>query len=253
MNTNGEVYPFTEQKTPSNSLVKNMPKSLFIFSYFIVILSHCAIGQQRIGVDVSSQMTNLMFTGHYQKVLKNQFLYSVGIFGGSNGRAFIHYDTILLYSNYPPQSPYSTINQGYSDSTGNQFSIFDYTTAGSSVGIQAGFGYFHEFDVQHGLRFNFNTSIGYAHARVSGNYRSTENFSTVFDVRHTNHWFGSVSFEAYHTIRLTGRITFNYGVKVPFHFSVDKAKFNPVTYKDLFYGFEPHLSMGMTRVIGKCD
>jgi len=32
-----------------------------------------------------------------------------------------------------------------------------------------------------------------------------------------------------------------------------KSKFNLTRHKDLLYGVEPELSVGLTRVIGKCD
>ena len=225
-------------------------RSLVIFC--ALLFNFNSFGQQRIGVDLSSRMQNLMLTVHYQKVLKNRFLYSAGIFAGNNGNVFISNDTIRLYAGTPIASPYNEANKPIIDTSGT-YSLLDYRTNARSVGIQFGLGYYHEFDVQHGLRVNLNSSIGYVSTQLGGYYRSIDNFTEQYAVHHTQHFVGSISLEAYHTIRLTGRLTFNYGVKVPYFFSIDKAKFAPMVSKDLLYGFEPQLSIGITRVIGKCD
>lgn len=208
--------------------------------------------QQRIGLDISSRMDNLMLTAHYQKVLKNRVLYSAGIFFGGNGRSFISNDTMRLYSSSPVRSPFPTTNRPVRDSI-TSYSLLHYNTVSRSVGIQAGIGYFFEFGVKHGLRSNVNATLGVVNSHVSGFYRSTENYTGVRILHNEQYFVGSINLEAYHTIRLTGRLTFNYGLKIPYYFSIDKAKFNPLTHDDLLSGFEPQLSIGMTRVIGKCD
>ncbi|MDG1332459.1 MAG: hypothetical protein P8P74_09020 [Crocinitomicaceae bacterium] len=221
---------------------------LFVSSFF----SLTSFSQQRVGVDVSSRLDNLLFTVHYQKVLKNRFLYSAGVQFGGHGSSFISNDTMRLYTGRSIESPYSNANQPIVDPTGS-YSLLDYKTTARSVGIQVGLGYFHEFDVRHGLRFNLNSSISFVSSRIGGYYRSINNFTEQYRVHTNNHFAGSVSLEAYHTMRLTGRMTFNYGVKIPYFFTVDRAKFDPTVQKDLVYGFEPLLSIGMTRVIGKCE
>jgi hypothetical protein len=230
-----------------------MSKSTVIILLILFNSSFYSHGQQRIGLDISTRMTNLMFTTHYQKVIKNRFLFSIGVFGGNHGHAFVKNDTLALYSNNQPQSPYNRVNEVQFDTTGNHYYLLDYRSTGSSIGIQAGLGYFHEFDPQHGLRTNINATVGYVGTHVTGYYRSTHIFREILAVHHQAHWVASISLEAYHTIRLSGRLTFNYGVKVPFFYSIDQSTFNPTTHKDLLYGFEPHLSIGITRVIGKCD
>jgi len=62
-----------------------------------------------------------------------------------------------------------------------------------------------------------------------------------------------VSPELYHTIRIGGRSTFYYGVRLPYYFSLHIDNFDPQVDKDLFYGLEPELAVGVTWQIGKCD
>lgn len=220
--------------------------------FITLLLTINSLGQQRIGVDISSRMNNLMLTAHYQKVLKNRFLYSVGFSFGNYGTSFVENDSIRLYAGEPIATPFNDANTPITDSSGT-YSILDYNSTARGVGIQFGLGYFHEFDVQHGLRINVNSSLNFVNTLISGYYRSIDNFTGIYKNQYYDHFVGSISLEAYHTIRLTGRLTFNYGLKVPYYFTIDKAKFNPTVNKDLLYGFEPQLSIGLTRVIGKCD
>lgn len=229
-----------------------MIRSIFLSSLLTFVLGNQAVAQQRIGVDLSSRMQNLLLTVHYQGVIKNRLLYSCGVFFGGTGKSLVLNDTLQLYGGTPIQSPFSSANGVFSDSI-TSYSILDYSSSSRLVGIQAGLGFFHEFNVTHGVRFNLNGKIGFASSTLGGFYRSTENFTTVYRKSYHNHIVGAVSAEVFHTIRMSGRWTFNYGVKVPYYFSADRARFNPTTQKDQLNGFEPELSIGFTRVIGKCD
>lgn len=225
-------------------------RSILLFTF--LFFSFISAAQQRVGLDLSSRMDNLMITVHYQKVLKNHFLYSAGVFAGSNGRAFIPYETNADNLIQPAQTPYREANRPISDST-RTFILEDYNTTAKSFGVQLGLGYFFEFGVKHGIRTNANATFGFANTKLGGHYRSTDNSGIVYASHRQQQFIGSISLEAFHTIRLTGRTTFNYGLKVPYYFNADKARFNPTTKKDLLYGFEPQLSIGMTYVVGKCD
>lgn len=211
-----------------------------------------SLGQKRLGLDVSSRLDNLMFTAHYQQVLKNHVLYSFGIFGGGNGMVLVENDSIRLYTGKPIASPYENANQPIVDSI-TSYSILDYTSSANSVGIQFGLGYYFEFGVEHGLRLNLNSRWAFVTSKLGGYYRSIETFSEVYRSQTQQHFIASVSIEAYHTIRLSGRLTFNYGLKIPYYYTIDRARFNPTTQKDLLNGFTPEISIGLTRVIGKCE
>ncbi len=207
--------------------------------------------QKRIGVDVSTRLDNLTLTVHYQEVLKNRWLYSLGLYYGTNGRVFVLHDPVQLSSTSTIKSPYTNANRMVVDSV-NSYTLLDYRSSAKSMGIQFGIGYFYEFGVEHGIRVNLNSKIGYAETELYGIYTAM-NSTEVVQTHMNYHVIGALSLEVFHTIRISGRTTFNYGVKIPYFYTVDKARFNPTRHKDLLYGFEPELSIGLTRVIGKCD
>lgn len=219
---------------------------------FFLLLSVQATGQQRIGLDISTRMSNLNLTVHYQRVLKGNLLFSGGLFYGSMGQGHHSGDTQQILAGFPTLSPHENVNQSIQDSVGTA-SLLEYIQKGRTGGIQFGLGYFHAFGVQHGLRMNTNLRFGYATQLTTGYYWSEESGKVRAKQHYNGHLVSGVTMEAYHTIRTTGRLTFYYGVKVPYYFSLDKSKFNPRHTTDVLYGFEPELSIGMTRVIGKCE
>lgn len=228
-----------------------MKKSNLLTLSFLFICG-LTFSQKRIGFDASTRLSNVNFTFHYQQVIKNNWLFGAGIFGGGNGTELITNDTLGLYDN-SIQSAYASVDQPFVDTNNVSYGILDYLSKGRSLGVQAGVGYFHEFDSKHGLRANLYGKIGYASNKVRGYYRSIENFTEKTRNNYVSHWIGGVSLELAHTVRLSGRNTFYYGVKAPFYFSLDRAKFNPQSYQDIYYGVEPEFTFGFTRVIGKCD
>lgn len=226
-----------------------MKALLFFISFLISFLSY---SQQRIGLDIGTRFNNLNFTVTYQSVIKGNLIYNAGIFYGGMGSSLVLNDSMRLYSGTPIRTPFPDADQPISDSI-TTYNILDYSQRAKSYGLQFGVGYFYEFNVVHGIKFNLNTRVGFAKQRFAGYYRSLETFDELYARRNFHHWYGTVSAELYHTIRLTGRSTFVYGVKLPYHFTIDDAKFNPNDPKSLLYGFEPALSVGITWVIGECE
>lgn len=230
-----------------------MTKSTFAVLLFMLYLSNTLNAQQRIGLDISTRNLNsLMFTFHYQSVFSGNWLYGIGFFSGSNGRDIIQNNPERLYSGTPIQSPFQNVNRPIQDSV-TTYSILDYSLQVRSIGLQIGLGYFFEFGSTHGLRINLNSRLGLAQTRTVGYYRSIETLKETKAPYVNYHWVSSIGLEITHTIRLTGRFTFNYGVKLPYYLILDKRSFNPTDHKDLVYGFEPELSIGITRMIGKCN
>ncbi|MFT5858606.1 MAG: hypothetical protein ACI865_000694 [Flavobacteriaceae bacterium] len=225
-----------------------MKSNLFII---FILLSLNASSQKRIGLDVSSHLLNINTTLHYQQVLKNRLLWSFGIFRGGMGKTITDGDTLNIYegTNY---SPYSSVNQPFVDSSGTH-NLLGYSMRGKANGLQAGLGCFLPLGPKHGLRTNINFKVGYISTRVVARYKLTPSHNPVSLLSFNNHWFAGVSTEIYHTIRLIKRFTFYYGLKVPYYFSINKGRFNPLHKSDMLYGFEPEISLGLTRVIGKCD
>ncbi len=223
----------------------------FIFLFFLAF-STSLFSQQRIGIEIGTRFENLNFTVHYQKVYKEKFIWSAGIFVGSYGSTYVEYKTSILYIGNRVDSPYDNVDHDFQDTSGN-YHLITYDNTGRSIGVQLGLGYFHVFSVVHGIRFNLNAKIGYSGVETSAWYHSIINYGNVRMIKYNTHLTSCVSPELYHTIRIGGRSTFYYGVRLPYYFSLDKANFNPQVDKDLFYGLEPELASGVTWQIGKCN
>ena len=208
--------------------------------------------QKRVGLDVSTRLTNLNLTLTYNHLLKKNFLFSTGIYSGGSGIFDIKNDTINLTNGKGNYSPYSIANVQLSDSF-STYGLYDYYTRTKSIGIQIGIGYFWELGVIHGIRANLNAKLGYSTNKIRGYYRSTKIRREISRVFYASHVTLASSIELAHTMRIQGRYTFYYGIKAPYFFNVDKKNFNPRTQRVAFYGFEPEFTLGLTRVIGKCD
>ena len=191
---------------------------------FLLFLSHHSIGQQRIGIDLSTRMSNLNLTVHYQKVLKGNLLVSGGVFYGSMGQGYHHGDTLHILSGFPVHAPYPNVNEPIQDSTGTS-SLIEYIQKGRVGGVQLGLGYFHEFGVQHGLRFNVNARLGYAQQKTTGYYWNPASRNVLAKGYYNGHVFGGISTEVYHTIRTSGRFTFLLRSESPLLFYVGQKYF----------------------------
>ena len=230
-------------------------KNLLLTLLCIVGINYTTTAQQRIGIDVSSRLTDIHLTANYQRVVKTNFLLNGGLTVGSMGRKFIFFDndTTLLKNGYVIQSPYSAVPTTITDTASSNFQLFRYDMNATGFGALLGIGFFKEFSVNHGIRFYLNTKFHFVQSRVHCGYYNIQQSNYTYSVFHQNYFVGSISPELVHTIRLSGRTTFYYGVKVPYYFSLDKGKFRPTTTKELLSGFEADLCIGLTYVIGKCD
>lgn len=219
----------------------------------LILFSHICFGQQRIGIDVSTRAFNLNLTLNYHKVFKHNFLYSIGMFAGSFGEGWVDLTQEQYDAGLRVYSPFNSLNQPVYDTAFNEYILLDYKTTGGGFGFHFGIGVFHEFSIIHGIRFNLNNRIGFVRNKQSTLYYSSQEGKGISHIDVKNHFIGAISPEIYHTIRLSGRFTFYYGIKSPYFYSLNKHKFNPKYTKDLFNYWKPELSIGLTYVIGKCD
>lgn len=220
----------------------------------ILVLSN-ANGQKRIGFDLNTRLTDFQLTIHYQEVIKGGFIYSAGLFGGVMGsklETYVFHDPNDVRNGLRVHSPFPSANQTISDTSGN-YNLYNYSFGGSGIGLSGGLGYFVEFGHSQGIRINVNGRIGFAKSNFTGGYVSNTNTQKLYVRKEFQHIIAGVSIELYHTIRLSGRWTFYYGIKAPYYFNIDKGHFNSRNSEDLFSGLEPDFSIGFTRVIGKCD
>jgi hypothetical protein len=230
-------------------------KTIILTFLSVIVLDSPLLAQQRMGIDVSSRLTDITLSTNYQKVVKKNFLISGGLTFGSLGRKFIDFDndTTLLKNGFIIQSPYANVSTSFRGTDGNYYQLTRYNMNSKGIGISLGLGVFKEFSVNHGIRFNLNSKFYVVNSRIHTGYFNSENSFFSYLIYHQNYFVGSISPEVYHTIRLSGRSTLYYGIKLPYYFSLDKGKFRPTNSNELLAGFEADLSVGLTYVIGKCD
>lgn len=222
----------------------------FLFISFLWMATF-ADGQMRIETNVSTRFQDLNLTGNTHFVVGRNWLLSCGITGGFSPKMWIDNDRVQLDQGLRVQSPYPSLNETI-EYANSSYTILDYSSNARFVRSNVGVGYFHEFGARHGIRGHAYFLLQYVSNKINGYYYSSSAKQEIYRSDVFNHFVGGASLELFHTIRLNGRNTFCYGVKVPYFFSLDKARFNPVNPKDNFYGFEPELSIGITRMIGSC-
>lgn len=221
---------------------------IVLFSFTTVL-----IAQKRIGIDLATKkLMNLSVTAHYQKVIKKNYLLSYGIFFGNYGKSYSDNDVNLIYNNFRIHSPFSSLNQSITD-TSEIYHLLNYNITGKGLGIQSGLGYFHEISVVHGIRANLNIRLGVMKDEIMASYFNVADSTYKLSRTRRSFLTGGICPEINHTIRQTGRLTFYYGIKLPFYFSLNRQLFNPLNNDELFKGPEPEFCIGITRIIGRCD
>lgn len=217
----------------------------------ILLTAWSAHSQTRLEMQFSTHFTNVRITGNWHHSIGNGFLLSGGMSSGSSLREWIDNSAEDIQNGLVVQSPFSSLNINL-QRDGGQYQLLDYGSKTRFVDLHGGLGFFHEFGVRHGLRTNAYFILSYVSNEIKAYYFSPSNNSGFDETTVFNHFTGGTSLEVYHTIRMSGRTTLCYGVKVPYYFSIDKARFNPHNPKDSFYGFEPEIAVGLTYLIGNC-
>ena len=145
----------------------------FCLSILFNILFCLAFGQQRICFDFNTSGSNLYATASYQKVVGSNFILNGGILFGQLGHSSIYNDREFLNGTFSVQSPIPNGNISKQIDTVN-FDLLSYRIKSTGIAIQLGGGYFHEFNIKHGLKFQLLGRIGYVESEMLGKYYSTE-------------------------------------------------------------------------------
>lgn len=222
-------------------------KTLLLLCALFVVNS--SISQQRIGFDLSTRMKDVNASITYHRVVYKNFILSGGFHFGNYGKNFM--DRFLA------EVPFETLESPYPGrpntivESNETYKLHFYANKNHVLGLSIGIGAFKEFSVKHGLRFNLNSKFLFVYGTYKLEYGRIERES-IWQGGVQQHFVGAISPELVHTIRLSGRNTFYYGIKVPYYYSLDRSMFNPIYSKDRFNGWEPEITIGITRVIGKC-
>ena len=216
---------------------------------FLFISSWC-FTQQRIGLDINYRQAGLNVSVNYHKVIANNWLISGAVDYGRKGRYLIDYRDFNP-SNTKVLSPWSEVNQAIIEEN-STFDVKRYFVKNKAVTAQIGLGYFHNFDIKHGVRGHVFVQYGQAFNTVTGTYAAADQEYDIMKRTTTSHPVAAVSAEVYHTIQIWQKFTLYYGLKTPYYLKVDKSRFNPVRKEDNFFGLEPEISIGITYLIGDC-
>lgn len=223
--------------------MKTLLVILFIFC------NQSIYSQQRLGIDLGLKFFGINANAYYQRVLFKHFLFSSGLILGNYGKNYVSYHRVGVEWN-TLKSPFTARSNELPDTTG-VLHLRSYSTKHNAIGVTFGLGYFKEISMTHGVRLYLNSKFIYSFGR------ETMVFGNGINGTKTNHsskiYVACISPEIVHTIRLSSKTTFLYGIKIPYYFSLDKGKFNPQYNQDTFYKIEPELTIGLTRIIGKCD
>lgn len=218
--------------------------------YLFLFTTSWCFSQQRVGLDISYRQVGLNTSLSYHKVFAGNWLLSASLTYGQKGRYIIDYrddnqDKTDFFS------PWGEVNQPILKGN-SKYHIKRYSVKNKAVTVQVGLGYFHNFDVKHGIRGHLFMQYGQTFNTVTGTYDASDQAYDILKRTTTKHSIAAVSAEVYHTIQVWQKFTFYYGLKAPYYFKVDKTRFNPVRKLDNFFGLEPEISLGVTYLIGDC-
>lgn len=218
--------------------------------FCLLLISFQGNSQQRISLEVSSQIYNLSIGFNYHKVVRNHFLFGAGIFMG--GKVHGYTPENLSYDQLLNRSPFVDLNRVRIEDSAS-YELINYSLDSRSFFLTLNSGYFHNFGVVHGIRVNTNLKIGYADAQVLLGYRDLMTGEHV--LRRTVRRFSITAFspEIYHTIRQSSKFTFYYGFKFPIYLHLNQLTYNPQFKSDAYNLCKPELVAGISYAFGRCD
>ena len=218
----------------------------------LIMIYGFAVCQQRLGLDLNTSGSSMYGNFSYQKVFSKNFIFQSSLFGGYLAHSAVINERTGFANGLQVISPFESIND---DRVKNNetYELRSYELKGRGIGISCGVGVFHEFSVKHGIKFLLNGRFGYSWTKVHSQHFNANDAYDIEEFNTIMHAFSAISPEIYHTIRLGGRSTLLYGLKLPYHILIDRKNYDPINIKDIFYGLEPEFTFGLTYVIGKCD
>jgi len=218
-----------------------------IFLSFLII-SSIGLSQQRIGFDLNYRQTSLNASISYHKVFAQNWLISGAVNFGGKGKYSVDYRDFSNTSVFT--SPWDEVNRPVVDNNA-EYELRRYDVSNRIIAAKIGLGYFHSFDIKHGIRGHIYGQYGQTFNEIRG-YYSGSNEGVVINKKSTIHSVVALSAELYHTIHLWKKFTLYYGLKTPYYFTIDKSQFDPKRSVDNFNGLEPELTLGVTYLIGDC-
>lgn len=212
----------------------------------ILLLTASAWGraQSRFAMDFNSMLDDGFFSWHFCPVFAQTFYVKTGVSAGVFGRGYIWKSKESIAHDGALVAPYESVNSGM----GNGYALVDYETEVRGWALESGIGKFWALDNVHTLRLDIQGKWYQIREKLYAGYTPQSGTSTLdafrkFEFR--RHCF-SIGPEVFHAIRLSGRLTFFYGIKFPVYFPVKTAEYKALNRKDITVGIQPNLAIGIS-------
>jgi hypothetical protein len=204
----------------------------------VLIPAFCVRAQSRVAIDFNSALDNFFTTALYCHVLKKSFYFKTGLSAGNYGAAEV------WNNDRPVYSPHSDLNSPPFP----EYQLVHYVSRNKGQSLELGIGKFWEIDPIHTIRFDLQWKGYHIRETVWGGYISATDTNGIFERFQFSRYCTSIGPELFHAIRLTGRLTFYYGIKAPFFLPFRTKKFHPshADKKDPTIGFQPQLALGLS-------
>jgi|GEM_PF-1870601 len=218
-----------------------------LLTWFVFLSASFASQGQRVAVDFNTALDNGFVTLVYCHIVKPGWYVKGGFSTGNYGRSEHIEDVSEVQKGAAVVSPYTSIN------TANPgMKLFGYNSRRRGSAIELGIGKFFELGPIHTIRFDI---------QLKG-YRITEDIfagyvmeapGTVQRGLRVGYKRSGLSFgpEIFHAIRLTGRLTFYYGVKIPYFLPLRTVGYHPWKIKSPSTGIQPNLAIGLSYAISR--
>jgi len=197
---------------------------------------------QRVALDFSSALDNMYTSVLYCHIIKPTWYVKAGLSKGNYGRGNFVKNRAEAQAGNPMVSAYASVNDGLPG-----LHLQGYDTRVKGVALEFGIGKFIEIGPVHTVRFDL---------QLKG-YRITEEFWAAYvapapDTLTRGKTFEfkrnclSIGPEIFHAIRISGRLTFYYGLKMPFYLPIRSEGYHPRGTKSQSIGVHPNLCLGMS-------
>ena len=211
---------------------------LFKSFILLILLSNNLFSQYRWGNELSSEFEGLSFTTHVQKVVRSHFLVGLGI-GNLGKQSGSDYNDVDSKSSFNTTANEVLINGEKAFHSGENSKM-----RGAQFQIMTGY-FLETKNKKHGLRINANLKFGWLFSTNVVFYKINDSVPSVSYYRNTNFFKSAASLDVFHTIRITEKNTFYYGLKNLFY--LPSSAYRPTERYEAFRFFIPEICVGISH------
>lgn len=194
--------------------------------------------QWRWSNELSSQFESLSFSTHVQKAFANRYLLGIGV--GNIGK-----ERGADYNDNNTHSSFSFVPDTWNYEGSTLYHAGENTRIrGAQLQLMTGY-YWESSKKKHGLRFNANFKIGWLFSSNTVFYKQHDTIVAIHFNQNIRFMRGIVSLDVLHTIRLTEKTTFYYGLKNGLF--LPNSAYRPTEKQEAFRFYVPELCLGISR------